>query len=101
MKNTIKNKSDIDNLFKNGKSTYDNLIMLKWVDSTDTKYLFAVSSKKFKRAVDRNRVKRLMRESVSKISIRGKSIAFILRGDIVPTFNEINKSISNLTKTWI
>lgn len=75
--------------------------MLKWVDSTETKFLFAVSSKKFKRAVDRNRVKRLMREATSKLPIKGKSIAFILRGETVPTFIEISNSINKLTKIWM
>lgn len=101
MKNTLKNKSEIDSLFKNGKYISDNIIMIKWLDSSDTKFLFAVSSKKFKRAVDRNKVKRLMRESVSKLSIVGKSIAIVLVGDSLPTFNEINKSITKLTSKWI
>ena len=99
MKNTLKNKADIDNLFAVGKYTTDKIVTLKWVDSTDTKYLFAVSSKKFKRAVDRNRIKRLMRESVSKLSISGKTVAFIFRGDVVPSFDEINNSITKLIKT--
>lgn len=96
MKNTLKNKAEIDNLFMNGKTISDRLIMLKWVDSTETKFLFAVSSKKFKRAVDRNRVKRLMREVASKLSIKGKIIAIILRGDTIPTFKEMSNSINKL-----
>lgn len=100
MKNTLKNKADIDNLFAVGKYTTDKIVTLKWVDSTDTKFLFAVSSKKFKRAVDRNRIKRLMRESVSKLSISGKTVAFIFRGDVVPSFTEINNSITKLVKAW-
>lgn len=84
----------------NGKTISDKLIMIKWVESDETKFLFAVSSKKFKRAVDRNRVKRLMREVSSKLSIKGKTIAFILRGETVPTFIEISNSISKLIKIW-
>ena len=97
MKNTLKNKAVIDNLFATGKSVSDKIVMLKFVDSTETKFLFAVSSKKFKRAVDRNRIKRLMRESASKVSIIGKNVAFVYRGDGIPTFSEINKSITKLT----
>lgn len=100
MKNTLKNKAEIDNLFVNGKTISDKLIMIKWVESTETKFLFAVSSKKFKRAVDRNRVKRLMREVASKLEIKNKSIAFILRSETIPTIIEMSESINKLTKIW-
>jgi len=101
VKNSLKNKAEIDNLFVVGKYATDKLVTLKWVNSVDTKFLFAVSAKKFKRAVDRNRIKRLMRESVSKLSINGKTVAFIFRGDAVPSFNEINNSINKLIKSWV
>jgi ribonuclease P protein component len=100
MKNTLKNKADIDNLFSVGKYLTDKLITIKWINSSDTKVLFAVSSKNFKKAVDRNRIKRLMRESVSNnlptSSMSGKYIAFIFRGNIVSSFEEVNKSIKKL-----
>lgn len=100
MKNTLKNKKDIDNLFSVGKYTSDKFITIKWLDSTETKFLFAVSSKKFKRAVDRNRIKRLLREATSKLVINGKTIAFIFRGDNVPTLSEVSNSINKLIKSW-
>jgi ribonuclease P protein component len=100
MKNTLKNKADIDNLFEKGKYISDSLFMLKWLESDETKFLFAVSSSKFKRAVDRNRIKRLMREVVSKMSVEGKSIAFVFRGSKVPTFIEVSDSLNSLIKRW-
>ena len=96
MRNTLKNKKDIDTIFSSGKSLYDKLILIKWIDSSDTKFLFAVSSKKFPRAVDRNRIKRIMRESASKLNISGKSIAIVYRGESISTFADINKSILKL-----
>ncbi len=93
----MRGKSIIDNLFANGKYLSNGVIMIKFTDSDSMKFLFAVSSKKFKRAVDRNRIKRLMKESVrnSKFS-KNKNIAIVYTGIVVPTFTEINTNIINL-----
>jgi ribonuclease P protein component len=85
MKNSLKNKKDIDKLFTKGKSTMVGNIIVKTIEGTPG-YLFAVSSKKFKRAVDRNRIKRLMRDEVKGL-VPTKSIALIYAGDKIP--NEI------------
>lgn len=92
----LRNKSEIDNLFANGKYISNELIMFKILDSDSTKFLFCVSCKKFKRAVDRNRIKRLMKESVKNISINNKSIAIVFRGDVVPSFLDMNNGINEL-----
>lgn len=96
----LKDKSVIDNLFAKGKSISNDLIVLKFVNSSDTKFLFAVSSAKFKRAVDRNRIKRLMKESTRKLldNVSNKTIAIIYRGSEVSNFDDINKSITDLIK---
>lgn len=96
MKNTLKNKEEIDNLFKNGKTISEGVILVKVLNSTETKFLFAVSSSKFKRAVDRNRIKRLMRESVKDLSLSGKSVAFVFIGSEVPKFELIKNSIDKI-----
>ena len=92
----MRGKSDIDNLFEKGKYLSDGFVLIKFLDSDSTKFLFAVSSKKFKRAVDRNRIKRLMKESVRKITVNNKRIAFVYTGEGVPTFETINKNINNI-----
>ena len=58
----LKNKSEIDRLFKTGKSVSSGVVLAKVINSSSG-FVFAVSSKKFKRAVDRNRIKRLMKET--------------------------------------
>lgn len=100
----LKDKSVIDVLFAKGKlsvpSISNDLIILKFMDSTDPKFLFAVSSAKFKRAVDRNKIKRLMKESTRKLlgEVSGKTIAVVYRGKEVPKYEDVNKSIIDLIK---
>lgn len=62
----LKRKSDIDLLFKKGKWISVDQIRIIYINSTETdshKIGVSVSKKYFKKAVDRNRIKRLLRES--------------------------------------
>ena len=63
----LKSRKTIEQLFKEGKSFSNFPFRVLW-KFTETKIStmqtgFAVSSKHFKKAVDRNRIKRLMREA--------------------------------------
>jgi ribonuclease P protein component len=94
MKNTLKNKKDIDKLFSfptKGKVVGD--VLIKTVDGTPG-FLFTVSAKKFKRAVDRNRIKRLMREEVKGMTVTN-SVALIYVGKDVPTKLNFRKYLSD------
>jgi ribonuclease P protein component len=94
MKNTLKNKNDINKLFAYpAKSKVVGNVLIKTVDGTSG-FLFTVSTKKFKRAVDRNRIKRLMREEVKGI-IPTNSVALIYIGDELPTELNFRKYLSD------
>ena len=60
-------KKHIDLLFKNGKSKWNNSLRVTWIFCDDEieapmQVLFLVPKKQFRRAVDRNLLKRRMRE---------------------------------------
>ncbi len=63
----LKSRKTIEQLFKEGKSFSNFPFRVLWKFTEDAKAPiqtgFAVSSKHFKKAVDRNRIKRLMREA--------------------------------------
>ena len=63
----LKSRKTIEQLFKEGKSFSNFPFRVLWKFAEDAKAPiqtgFAVSSKHFKKAVDRNRIKRLMREA--------------------------------------
>jgi ribonuclease P protein component len=92
----MRGKSDIDNLFEKGKYLSDGFVLIKFLDSDSTKFLFAVSSKKFKRAVDRNKIKRYMKESVRGLIAPKKNIAIVYIGVGVPELSDIKESITKL-----
>lgn len=96
MKGTLKNKTVIDTLFKTGKTRSDGVIMVKSMVSDVPGILVAVSSKKFPRAVDRNRIKRLIRESLKGVDIGNRAIAVVYLGNTLPTFDIIKSSIFKL-----
>lgn len=96
MKMSLKSKKEIDELFESGKSYSSRLVFAKVLGSTDSKFVFTVSKKKFKRAVDRNRIKRLMREVVRREKVNDKNIAFVFIGKELPNYNEVEKSIKTI-----
>lgn len=91
---SLKNEKLINELFECGKSISSPLVFAKVLDSKPG-CVFAVSSKKFKRSVDRNRIKRLMRECVKDKNI-DRSIAFIYTGNELPTLSQIKESINKI-----
>lgn len=100
----------IEHLFTKGKTMSAFPVKLLYDFSEDeTKPLKAgvtVSSRNFKKAVDRNRVKRVLRESYrlqkiplqSRILEEGKSLAlfFIYTGKQLPVYKEVHEKIGLL-----
>lgn len=109
-KERLCNKKKIDELFSGSKSfiAYPLRVVYKQTTVTDVSelgacILISVSKKKFKRAVKRNRVKRLIREAyrLNKTQLLDAlfeneshfDIAFLFLKDELPKYDEIEKAI--------
>ena len=102
----LKGKKLIGNLFDEGNSIKAFPLILAYKSSEEIniefKVGFSVSKRNFNRAVDRNRIKRLMREYFRKnkyLFIKEKQsfvYMFIYVGKEMPVFSEIGKAMEKL-----
>ncbi len=105
----LHSKKLIAQLFKEGKSFFKYPFKIVYLetghaDTAPVTVLISVSRKKFKRAVDRNRVKRLIREAYRKNKYilyeseklnfqKSLLIGLIYTGKTIMSYNEIEKKI--------
>ena len=98
----------IQALFREGRSIKKYPLKLLYLPAdksiTPTQLLISVPKKKLKRAVDRNRIKRLIRESyrmekhqLSSVD-RSFSLAIIYMGQELTTYNQIRPLVAALLK---
>ena len=64
--NRLTKDKDFDNSFKNGRSAYDKIVGIKVVlnNKNDNRFGILISTKISKKAVDRNKIKRQIREII-------------------------------------
>ncbi len=104
----LSGKKNIEELFKNGSSFYIHPIVLKYqsVENAEKhRALFAVSKRSIKKAVDRNQVKRRMKEAFRlnkhQLSPRNNSfynLAFIYTDQKILPYSEIENKLSGLLR---
>ena len=105
----LKSRKQIELLFKNGRRINDSGIRALYMlqDAEEGQHNLqlgvSVSSRNFKRAVDRNRIKRLLRESwrLQKNDLRSRQeenkkillVFLIYTGKEMPAFHELNEAV--------
>jgi len=108
------NIGDLEKLFKEGNSIFKHPVKVlwrpvQWDGPPEIKVLISVSKRNFRRATDRNHLKRLMRECYRKnkqIAIEGLKgqkchLAFIYSGKEIIDINSLEPIIIQLLKRLI
>lgn len=91
----LKSKNTLDALFSNKNSHNTKNLVLKILKKENALFLFAgvsVPKKNFKKAVDRNKIKRQLRQGLKKIENKlpfGGSCMLIYKGKKVPLTAEV------------
>lgn len=106
----------ISGLFENGKIFHHSLFKVVWAESAESlpypiQAAFSVSKRSFRSAVERNLVRRRMREAWRKnknilydhLSNSGKQLILmiILKGNVIPDYQSVEKSISGVIKKLV
>lgn len=67
----------MDNLFNSGRKIYTKSFKLVWMESDESNVIISAPIKIFRKAVKRNRVKRLVREAIRGLDFSNKNIFII------------------------
>jgi|SRR5690625_3107015 len=103
----LKSKTSIDKLFKEGKGFVKFPIKMQYMphDRPLHQVAFTAPKRNFKRAVDRNRIKRLMREAyrtnkhiLYNNKVQSQAIFFIYIGREMPTYAYLEKRMQQCLK---
>jgi len=111
-KERLKSAKSIEHLFSEGKAISAYPLRLVFVSKPNStvpmQCAFSVSKRHFKKAVDRNRIKRLLRESYRKIkptlyqNLSQPYMGMILfNGKEIPSQENTDKSVAILLKKWL
>ena len=95
MKNTLKTDK-INSLFNKGIWVNSEYITAIYSNSDSFEYMVSAPIKKFRKATDRNRIKRILRASIDKLKVKNISIAFIYKSTKIEDYNVIDKNIKEI-----
>lgn len=93
---SLKNKKVIDSLFTDKASRSNTSMIRSRFIKGESEVMISVPKKIFKKAVDRNRIKRMMRESIRTKKNLGFTIAFIYNSENIESFEKIDNDIKKI-----
>ena len=88
-------KAEIDKLFQTGKKSYGKILKVVSV-AGNGEVIISAPIKTFKRAVDRNRVKRLIREAIREVDFSNKNAFVIYNIAEIKTLQEIKEDLKKI-----
>jgi len=98
----LKGKTEVDLLFNKGNVVQTKALLLKYLHNTEKDCYFSgvsVPKKSFQKAVDRNRIKRLLRIAVKELppeSLFSGSGMLLFRGQKSPPLDTLIKDVQSL-----
>jgi len=98
----LKGKTEVDILFNKGNVVQTKTLLLKYLHNTEKDCFFSgvsVPKKSFQKAVDRNRIKRLLRIAVKELppeSLFSGSGMLLFRGQKSPPLDTLIKDVQSL-----
>ena len=92
----IMKREEVDNLFKSGRRLYSPLIKVVYLPAKEKEIIISAPIRVFKRAVDRNRIKRLIRESLKDLEIGNFHVAIIYNGSKVESFENVKADVEKV-----
>ena len=88
-------KSEIDKIFSVGKKSYGNILKVVYTVGTG-QVVISAPIKTFERAVDRNKVKRLVRQSIKNLDFSGVNLFIIYNIKEIKTLDEIKQDLKKI-----
>ena len=103
-KNRIRKKSDFQNILKKGKAFFCPLFVVKVKKNNleFSRFAFIISKKTEKKAVKRNRIRRLFREVIKEIMpfiSENIDVVFIIKNNKIDDVETIKKQVEKALKT--
>ena len=89
------NKAEIDKIFQTGKKSYGKILKVVSIPGTG-EVIISAPIKTFKRAVDRNRVKRLLREATREVDFSKVNAFVIYNISEIKTLEEIKEDLKKI-----
>lgn len=111
----IKSKKQINDLFASGHRLQHGPLLLIWKIAEESnpsglQFGISVPRRKFKRAVERNKIKRRLREVIrhEKVQLKsqlsentGYALFIIYTGNTIPVYGELAVALEKLFKKWL